>query len=255
MRGLWTAPGYALSGIDPTATHHLDDLHDTANNSPYGNPGTRTCSSDQLDAAASPLPNQNPTHAHTTAAPTAQNRVATPLDPTPPPHAIGKKVSAPHLRPTKSATRSNAPASTYPHPRSQAPSRLYPSIHPLAIPRNSARNSAHVAHRLPSTTVGTSYSKWPAARPPSARAFLCRSTRRTGHLHNQRVPRQPGHLIFRASSSGIARPHRRPCVCVRALDDRPTSVVRRLSFESPDWSDAIARRHLSHRCFSPSSAA
>jgi len=32
----------------------------------------------------------------------------------------------------------------------------------------------------------------------TTRAFLCRSTRRAGHLH-RRVTRQPGHTIFRAS--------------------------------------------------------
>ncbi len=42
---------------------------------------------------------------------------------------------------------------------------------------------------------------WPAARVQSARAFLCRSTRRAGHLH-RRVTRQPGHAIFHVCQLG-----------------------------------------------------
>ncbi len=169
-RGLWTAPGYALSGIDPTATHQLDDLHDTANNSPYGNPGTRTCSTDQPDATASPLPNHNPTNTHTTTATPAPTRLATLLDETPPAPATGSNASAPHRRPTRSDT---PPNTRTPPILKTSHSRLYSPTHPLAT----RRNSAQAGHRHPPQlrlhtqreTDGPSPTSRSVGRPPTSR--------------------------------------------------------------------------------------
>ena len=115
-RGLWTAPGSGVSDIDPTAKHQLDDLHDTANNSPFWSPGTRTCSSDRLDATASPLPSDNPTITHITTAPAARTPLAAPPRTTPHAPAIGSNVPAPHRRPIGSNTQPNTRRNTHTPP-------------------------------------------------------------------------------------------------------------------------------------------
>ena len=56
------------------------------------------------------------------------------------------------------------------------------------------------AHRIPSTTVGTSYSNWPAAWAATTRAFLCRSTRRADHLHRRLTPTGTYHLSMQRRS-------------------------------------------------------
>ena len=60
-----------------------------------------------------------------------------------------------------------------------------------SIPRSPARPRHAAGQRSPSHTVNHGrYLRfdWPAARPQSARAYIRRSTRRTGHLHRPVTP-------------------------------------------------------------------